>query len=114
MKPVDQKDLKLPFNDVIDGLPEHSGRLHGHMADPFRYQPVAKSQQVASHCSKGAHLRMNLPLVINASDAGSHCLTVNIQSSTATKNRFPHLRHSRIPQLVPQWRPPKNETICFA
>jgi hypothetical protein len=114
MTSVDQKYLKMLFQDVKDRLPEHTRRLHSDVANPFRGQPVAQGKQVPGHRPEGAHLHMNLAPIIHTAHADSHCLTVNVKSSAATKNRIHYLRHGCLLQFGLKWRSPRNEAICFS
>jgi hypothetical protein len=53
---VHEHHREVGFQDVVDGLQVHAGRLHGDIGDAELRQPVRERQQVGRRRAEGAHL----------------------------------------------------------
>src|SRR5438093_12394943 len=46
---VHQPDLQVAFENIVDRLPKHAGRLHGYMGHACLLEPVQQLEQIGRH-----------------------------------------------------------------
>src|ERR1700674_148115 len=63
-------------------LPEHPGRLHGHVGTAALGQPVAEAQQLLRRGPEGPHLLLDL-LALDHPRTGHHRVLMHVQPCTA-------------------------------
>src|ERR1700688_1837295 len=70
-------------------LPEHPGRLHGHVGTSVLGQPVAEAQQLLRGGPERPHLLLDL-LALNHPRTGHHRVLVHVQPCTAKVHNLHH------------------------
>jgi hypothetical protein len=81
---VDERDgAFLAFQDVEDGTPIDSRRLHRDLRDAVAGQPIIKGQEIGGHRAEGAHLPSHAAVRFSQQDTGDDTLLMDIETTTA-------------------------------
>jgi len=80
---VDQQQLEVVLEHRPDRLPIDAGRLHRHLPDPMRLEPVAQRQQPAHRRLELHHLLLARAALAGDAHAGGHLRLVHIQRRRA-------------------------------
>ena len=78
---VDQHQLEVVLEHVPDRLPIHAGRLHHHLRDPVRGQPVTQRQQPRAPSSENSAMCGSRPPP--AAGTRTHAVTCALCTSSA-------------------------------
>ena len=83
---VDEQQLDVAFQNVPKRLPQHPGRLHGHVRHLVSCQPIQHPEQVAGHGSEGLDQLQDVTLRLQFADARDNGPFVDIQSRHMPKD----------------------------
>jgi hypothetical protein len=85
---MDQKDVKLVFEQVEDRFPVDPGALRGHMGCLAGRKPVTEYEQVERHGAEGFDLFVGASARALGSDTAKNRTLVDIQSAAPLMNEF--------------------------
>ena len=80
---INHQQFEVPFQQIVDGFPEHPGTLHGHMGHAQRFEPIAHAQHPARHGAKRAALLLEASSRIKGLRTAHHRPFVNVKTCTA-------------------------------
>src|SRR6266516_85048 len=82
MLSIDNQQLKVTFEHVINGFPEHSRTLHRHMSYSQTPQPVTHLGDLLRHRAERPPLFVSLATNRWSSRTGHHCPLMDVQART--------------------------------
>src|SRR5215475_1494179 len=83
MLSVNHQQFHLPFQNVVDRLPEHPGALHGYMRAPRRHQPVRQPQQLLCEGGKASYFLMQFAVGVDSPQTRHDKSLVNVDPTAA-------------------------------